>query len=324
MLARLVMWVRPSRLVPFALLVVAVSGCKKKVEPEATTRPVSSASAALSALPPPPASVADVADAAPEEAGVTSERSISAGATPAGYYLTPFVVKSIVESPGLAFEKAVEACALAGRFLCSETEWQLACGAAPELGKTEAWTYTAERERSIVRGGDGTCEKRAAVGASETNATRATLCCDRGVAVQTADGEIAKKIGTSLVVYERGLRERKLEDIALVTLETLVYAGKEMKREEVLPAALAAVLPDAAVEPVLLDACVVKPGLADAGASTELECRATRLRAAGPEELRWRFAVAGADPKLSRIDAPERLAPSEQKQRVGGFLPSAK
>jgi hypothetical protein len=318
------MWVRPSKLVLLSLSVLVASGCKKKAEPEATKRPVSSASAAVSALPPPSASVADVADAAPEDASVTNEHSIAAGATPAGYYLTPFFVKSVVESPGLAFDKAVETCALAGKFLCSETEWQLACGATPELGKTEAWTYTAERERSVVRGGDGTCDKRAAVGPSETNATRATLCCDRAVAVQTADGELAKKIGTSLVVYERGLRERKVEDIALVTLETLVYAGKEMKREEVIPAALAALLPDAAVEPVLLDSCVVKPAAADAGASTELECTATRVRSVGPEELRWRFAVAGADPKLSRIDAPERLAPSEQKQRVGGFLPSSK
>jgi hypothetical protein len=133
-------------------------------------------------------------------------------------------------------------------------------------------------------------------------------------------GDAAEKIGAGLVVYERGLRENKAEDVTAVTLETLVFAGKELKREELLPAALQALLPDASKEPVLFDSCLLKPE--DAGQGTNLECTAARLRANGPEELRWKLATTGPEHRLSRIDLPLPPSPGEQKQRVGGFLPS--
>jgi len=161
------------------------------------------------------------------------------------------------------------------------------------------------------------------VTAAEPAASRATLCCDRAIGVQSGDaGDAAQKIAETLVVYERGLREQKLDELARVTLETLVFAGKELKREELLPAALTALLPEASVEPLLFDSCVLKPGAEDAGATTNVECIASRLRPAGPEELRWKLATLGPDYRLSRIELPVPPAPSEQKQRVGGFLPS--
>src|SRR6185503_9096320 len=143
------MWIRPSRLAPLAALVVLAPACKKKPQPTPVTRASASASALASAGPAPSASVALAPDAAPEDAAAANERAILAGTTPAGYRLGAFALRSIDESPGLAFGKAVEACALAGKFLCSEVEWQLACAGAPELAKTEAWTYSAERERAV-------------------------------------------------------------------------------------------------------------------------------------------------------------------------------
>ena len=171
-----------------------------------------------------------------------------------------------------------------------------------------------------MRGGDGNCDKRSVVNPAEGSAARATLCCDRAIGVQSADPDAAQKIGAELVVFERGLRERKAEDITQVTLETLVFAGKELKREELLPASLAALLPDASEESVLFDSCAVRPSAEDAGPSQALECVAARLRPSGPEELRWKLATQGADHRLSRVDLPAPPAPSEQKQRVGGFL----
>jgi hypothetical protein len=46
------------------------------------------------------------------------------------------------------------------------------------------------------------------------------------------------------------------------------------------------------------------------------------LHSTGPEELRWKLGMQGPEFRLSRIDLPAPPAPSEQKQRVGGFLTS--
>ena len=81
-------------------------------------------------------------------------------------------------------------------------------------------------------------------------------------------------------------------------------------------------MPDASAETTLFDSCAVRPGVEDAGQSATLECVAARLRPTGPEELRWKLATLGPDYRLSRIELPAPPAPSEQKQRVGGFLPS--
>ena len=313
---------RFSKLAPFAALIALAPACKKTAPPAPTARASASVSAVASAAPVPSASVAEIADAAPY-AAPTNERMIAAGTTPGGLYLGAFAIRRLDESPGLPFGKAVEACALAGKFLCSEAAWQLACVTDPGITTLEAWTYSAERDRAVVRGGDGSCDKRALVNAAEPAGARATLCCDRAVGVQGSDaGDAAQKIGERLVVYERGLRERKAADLAEVTLETLIFAGKELKREELLPAALAALLPDASAETTLFDSCAVRPGVEDAGQSTTLECVAARLRPTGPEELRWKLATLGPDYRLSRIELPAPPAPSEQKQRVGGFLPS--
>jgi hypothetical protein len=285
-----------------AVAVVVAPGCKKKPPPGPATGPSAKASALASAVPVPSASVAEVADAALDDAAAPSERAVAAGNTPTGFHVGAFNLKALVESPGLGFGKAVEACALAGKFLCSEFEWQRACADAPELGKTETWTYSAERDRAVVRGGD-TCEKRALVNPSDASGARATLCCDRAVGMIGGFGDAAEKIGAGLVVYERGLRENKAEDVTAVTLETLVFAGKELKREELLPAALQALLPDASKEPVLFDSCLLKPE--DAGQGTNLELGRS------PARKRPRRASLEARDDRTRAPAePHRSAPA--------------
>jgi hypothetical protein len=305
-----------------ALLVLAPA-CKKKPAPEVKPRASASAPVVASVAPAPSASVAEALDAAVDGAvdgASIADRPVAAGTTPTGFHVGAFTLRSLDDSPGLAFGKALESCALAGKFLCSEASWQRACAESSELAKAETWTFSAERDRVVVRGGDGRCDKRAVVNPTEVSAARATLCCDRAIGVQGSDADAAQKIGAELVVFERGLRERKAEDIVQVTLETLIFAGKELKREELLPASLAALLPDASEEAVVFDSCSVRPSTEDAGPSSTLECLAARLRPSGPEELRWNLATQGADHRLSRIELPAPPAPSEQKQRVGGFL----
>jgi hypothetical protein len=308
------------------LLVFAV-GCKKKPPPEVKPQVPPSASVVASAGPVPSASVAQVLDAGvPDaDAAAPNERAVAAGVTAAGAACGPFAIRPLDESPGLTFAKAVEACAVAGKFLCSDVEWQLACETDAELGKKEAWTYSAEKDRVVVRGGDG-CARRATVPVADVSATRATLCCDRAVGVTCDDKAAAQKVGAHLVQYERGLRERKLEDVTAVALETLLFAGKELKREELLPAALAQLLPDAGEELTLFDTCSLKPDLQAPGLPAAVECRLSRLRASVPEELRLKLATLGPDYRLHRIELPELpvVAGGEQKERIRSFLPSSR
>jgi hypothetical protein len=256
---------------------------------------------------------------------IPNERAVAAGVTAAGAACGAFALRPLDESPGLTFAKAVESCAAVGKFLCSDVEWQLACETDAELGKREAWTYSAEKDRVVVRGGDG-CARRATVPVADVSATRATLCCDRAVGVTCDDKEAAQKVGATLVQYERGLRERKLEDVTAVALEKLLFAGREVKREELLPTALAQLMPDAGEELTLFDSCTLKPDLQAPGLPAALDCRLSRLRASVPEELRMRLATLGPEYRLQRIELAE-LPPvvgGEQKQRIGGFLPSSR
>jgi hypothetical protein len=322
---------RTGRVLALTLLALLLgAGCKKKPPPE--TKPnttasasVPSASSLASATPLPSTSVAEILDAGvPDaDAAAPNERAVAAGVTAAGASCGGFALRRLDESPGLGFAKAMESCAAAGKFLCSDVEWQLACEADAELGKLEAWTYSTEKGKVVVRGGDG-CARRLTVAAADVSPARATLCCDRAVGVVSEDKAAAQKVGALLVQYERGLREQKLEDVSAVTLETLLFAGKEIKREELLPAALAQLLPDAGQELTLFDSCSLAPDPGDAGLAATVECRLSRFRGSVPEELRMKLATLGPDYRLKRIDLPEvpPAAVGERKQRVGGFLPS--
>jgi hypothetical protein len=316
---------RIGRAVTLALpLLFLAVGCKKKPPPPAVqTKTNPSASVLASASAAPSASVAEIVDAgAPDaDAAAPNERAVAAGVTSTGAACGAFGLRPLDESPGLTFAKAVESCAAVGKFLCSDVEWQLACETDAELGKREAWTYSAEKDRLVVRGGDG-CLRRATVPVSDVSATRATLCCDRAVGVTCDDKQAAQKVGAHLVQYERVLREKKLEDLTSVALETLLFAGKELKREEV-PTVLLQLLPDAGDEVTLFDACSLKPDLLAPGLPAAVECRLSRLRASVPEELRMKLATLGPEYRLQRIDLPEPPpVAGEQKQRIGGFLPS--
>jgi hypothetical protein len=320
---------RTGRAFALALpLLVLAFGCKKKeAPPDPKLKPGPSASVLASAAPPPSASVAVLPDAgAPDaDAAAPNERVVAAGVTAAGAACGGFSLRPLDETPGLPFVKAVEACAAVGKFLCSDVEWQLACETDPGISKFETWTYSAEKDRVVVRGGDG-CARRVTVPVADVSATRATLCCDRAVGVSCDDKAAAQKVGATLVQYERGLRERKLEDVTAVALEKLLFAGKEVKREELLPVALAQLLPDAGEELMLFDACTLKPEPQAPGLPATVDCRVSRLRASVPEEVRMRLATLGPDYRLQRIELPElpTVMGGEQKQRIGGFLPSSR
>src|SRR5687767_74649 len=95
---------RSSYLVTLVALTALAPGCKKKPPPGPITRASASASVIASALAAPSASVAEPNDAAAPDAA-TNERAITAGTTPTGYHCGAFALKTLEESPGLAFGK---------------------------------------------------------------------------------------------------------------------------------------------------------------------------------------------------------------------------
>lgn len=80
---------------------------------------------------------------------------------------------------GQTWELARRACIDRGMDLCSERQWERACGQDPSLAERPSWTvdYEANGDRWVVRGGGG-CAARSAARARETDPNRDGMCCD--------------------------------------------------------------------------------------------------------------------------------------------------
>ncbi len=316
-------WPMLRGLASVSSVVLLATACKKTSAPPAPSADASaSAVASASAA---PSSSAAMLDAGPD-AAAPPELVVPAGKSSGGVVTGSFAVRALSESSGLPFEKLVDACGAAGKFPCSESAWQRACEASPELGKAEAFTYSTDSGKLVVRGGQGGCAGRRLDAASSTNAARATLCCDRAVGIEGGDAAAAEHVAAELVVFERCVREQRAEDLAGIAAEKLFIGGQQHPREQALPAVLAALLPDAGTELSLLDTC--RAGTPAGAPSTtgeaalDLTCRVVRLVAGAPESVVWRFKATGAEARLSCVDFGEAPVGGERKQRVGGFLPS--
>jgi len=305
-------------------VVLLASACKKT----SASPPTPAASRSVPAVAPSasafPSASAAVAVGAREDT-VPPDLAVLAGKTPGGVVTGGFAVRALTASGG-PFRKSVEACAGVGKFVCSETAWERACATSPELGKGEAWTYSIDQGKLVVRGGDGGCTGRRLVEPSDESAARATLCCDRVVGVKGGDEQVAGRVADELVVFERCVRERKADELASVTAEKLLVSGQSHAREQALPALLAALLPDAGADVLLIDTCEL--GVAPAAPSTTAEpgqdvtCLTVRLGSPAVESVIWRFKTSGSDARLSCMDFGDAPVSVERKQRVGGFLSS--
>jgi serine/threonine-protein kinase len=111
----------------------------------------------------------------------TQFRQIASG-TPEGkeFWLDAF---RIVRRPEAAanLDAAFRNCSELGLSLCTETQWEVACGAFAEVGKDRSLTDSLEEGSVVERGGDS-CAARKLVPAT-SGGEQLGLCCERSIAM---------------------------------------------------------------------------------------------------------------------------------------------
>jgi len=84
---------------------------------------------------------------------------------------------------------------------CTESQFDQACAAYPELGTDASWTLTPDAGGFVVKGGKGGCATRAIVPVDDVDPMRSTLCCTPGVALHgDADKFAAPRTAAVLVM----------------------------------------------------------------------------------------------------------------------------
>jgi serine/threonine-protein kinase len=129
-----------------------------------------------------------------------------------GAWLDKFSVLRRDDNQGLAYTPAFARCADAGKTLCTESQWQRACDAFPEVAEAASWTESVEDGHIVVRGG-GACNARKLALESERDAARIGLCCDRAVAMTSTSLQKPFLSSTAGVVLklERALNQRSID-----------------------------------------------------------------------------------------------------------------
>jgi hypothetical protein len=184
------------------VLVAALFACKKSgsdskstasAEPVATPAPVAAA----------PVAAAPVLPALPD-------RAVAAGTEgTAGPWVGGFKAGRGSGDAGLGWTEARAVCTGRGMDLCTLPEWQRACASDAEVGKAASWTATVQGEGGFVVAGGSGCSGQRIVAGSERDPARIGLCCDRAIAIQTANNNAAflRSVSGKLLEVERALNQ---------------------------------------------------------------------------------------------------------------------
>ena len=202
--------------------------------PAAVTTPSSDASAA-----PPPSPVLSAA-AAPPKTGATvlgvpwpgtQFRQIAA-ANLDSKWLDAF---RIVRRPEAAanLDGAFRACSELGLSLCTESQWQLACNAFPEIGKDRSLTDSQEPGGVVERGGSG-CAGRQLL-SSAAGGEQLGLCCERsiGMTSKNLQKQFLSSTGGILKKLENALNQRDLSALSELLDEKVKLDGVERSKASV-------------------------------------------------------------------------------------------
>ncbi len=128
---------------------------------------------------------------------------------------------------GKTYQQAVQLCLGQGRMLCTETQWLRACEEHPAVGKMESWTATRRGKNVVVAGGRD-CGSRDKAQEGETHPHRVGLCCERVVALRTADAGPWQGLGARFPLrFERALNEGNDEALRAMLAETVVRDGRK-------------------------------------------------------------------------------------------------
>jgi serine/threonine-protein kinase len=136
----------------------------------------------------------------------TQFRQVAAGTLESGgLWLDGFrIVRRPDAAPSL--DRAFRACGEIGLSLCTESQWQLACGAFGEVAKDRSLTDSLETAGVVERGG-GNCSSRALVSAGSESGHDIGLCCERSIGMSSKNlqhqflsstGNVLKKLENAL------------------------------------------------------------------------------------------------------------------------------
>ncbi len=120
--------------------------------------------------------------------------------------------------------------------LCSESQWERACGSDAAVGAVETWTASAEADRGFVaRGGVG-CGSRAVVAGASSGPQRAGACCSRAITIDSANHHPAflQSVESKLLAYEAALNRKQASSLGALFDETVqLYAERKTRQAAV-------------------------------------------------------------------------------------------
>ncbi|HYJ08360.1 MAG TPA: protein kinase [Polyangiaceae bacterium] len=164
----------------------------------------------------------------------TQFRQIAAG-TPEGkhFWLDAF---RVVRRPEAAtdLDAAFRNCSELGLSLCSETQWEVACGAFPEVGKDRALTDTLESGSVVERGGEG-CAARRLVPAT-SGGEQLGLCCERaiGMTSKNLQKQFLSSVHSVLKKLENAMNQRDVAALGDLLDDKVKLDGVERSKAGVI------------------------------------------------------------------------------------------
>jgi hypothetical protein len=141
----------------------------------------------------------------------------------------------IVRRPEAAanLDAAFRACTELGLSLCTESQWQLACSAFPEVGKDRSLTDSQEPGGVVERGGAG-CSARQLVGAT-AGGEQLGLCCERsiGMTSKNLQKQFLSSTGGILKKLENALNQHDLTALTDLLDDKVKLDGVERSKASV-------------------------------------------------------------------------------------------
>ncbi|HEY6081433.1 MAG TPA: protein kinase [Polyangiaceae bacterium] len=116
-------------------------------------------------------------------------------------------------------DAAFRACGEIGLGLCTESQWELACSAFPEIGKDRSLTDSVEASAVVERGGAGCASRQLLPSAS--GGEQLGLCCERSIGMASKNlqkqflsstGSVLKKLESALNQHDAAALVELLDD----------------------------------------------------------------------------------------------------------------
>ncbi|MBI4700155.1 MAG: hypothetical protein HY744_03135 [Deltaproteobacteria bacterium] len=277
--------IRPSALAP------------TPAAPAVSAAPAAATGAPATALPPGQSAAIPVLAATP----------VPPGSSPDGrVWLPKFSIRRDDGDQNATVLQAFARCAERGLALCTESQWERACGEDAAVGAIETWTVTfSGTDDFVVRGGQGGCSGRKLARGSERSPARAGACCQRGVGISSQNENRTFLAATSnkMTRYEAGMTRRAGAALGPFIDETINFFGKSYDHDTMV-AKYDAIFAAERDQWTVYDTCEVAiqpaPGPGEEAIWTA-DCRATTERAGKVAFVTHRYTWSCSG-KVQRIE----------------------